>query len=148
MIKKLLLALLSCLAIGSVSSKSMAADAPTYDQGPVTRISLIKIKYGHENDYMKYLDSSWKAENEAYKKAGIITEYHVYLLVDGSTSEANCYLSVTFPNMAALDTMDNKMDKVDAELGRTSETTSKGIIDRNAIREVMGSKLMREALLK
>ena len=60
-------------AIAMCGAAPVLADDHTYSEGEVVNISKIRTENGHFDDYMKYLDTTWKTEQEAYKKAGLIT---------------------------------------------------------------------------
>ena len=48
------------------------ADDHAYSEGPVVNVSMIRTVDGKFDDYMQWLDTTWKAEQEAAKKAGYI----------------------------------------------------------------------------
>ncbi len=132
-----------CLAVGSAS----ADNAKSYTEGAVTELSYIKVKPGKFDDYMKYLSTTYKAVMEANKKAGLITGYAVYSAQARSPQEPDLILSVVYANMAALDRSDEG-EAVAAKVMGTPEAQSKGAIDREALREVLGTELIRELVLK
>jgi len=123
------------------------ADAKSYTEGAVTELSFIKVKPGKFEDYMKYLSTTYKTVMEANKKAGLITGYAVYSAQPRSPQEPDLILSVVYPNMAALDKIDEG-EAVAAKVMGTPEAQSKAAIDREAMREVLGSELVRELVLK
>src|ERR1700716_2540333 len=59
----------------AVTSVAALADDHAYTEGPVVNVAAIRTEYGKFDDYMKYLDTTWKAEQEAAKKAGNIISY-------------------------------------------------------------------------
>ncbi len=132
-----------CVAMASASG----ADAKSYTEGAVTELSFIKVKPGKFEDYMKYLSTTYKTVMEANKKAGLITGYAVYSAQPRSPQEPDLILSVVYPNMAALDRIDEG-EAVAAKVMGTPEAQSKAAIDREAMRELLGSELVRELVLK
>jgi len=84
---------------------------------------------------------------EANKKAGLITGYAIYSAQPRSPQEPDLILSVVYPNMAALDKIDES-EAVAAKVIGTPEAQSKAAIDRESMREVLGSELVRELVLK
>src|SRR5271169_5659112 len=64
----------------ALTSVSVLADDHAYTEGMVVNVSAIRTDYGKFDEYMKYLDTTWKAEQEAAKKAGNITGYKVITL--------------------------------------------------------------------
>ncbi|MET0330388.1 MAG: hypothetical protein ABW154_03060 [Dyella sp.] len=141
-------ALLCFVAFGLACAGSVhAQDAKVYKDGPVTDVSFIKIKPGQFDNYMKWLDGPWKKLMEAQKQAGLITGYAVYGTQPRNPQEADVILAVTFPNMAALDKSDES-DAVAAKVMGSNTQQNKETVDRGAMREVLGSQLMREMILK
>jgi hypothetical protein len=84
---------------------------------------------------------------EALKKAGLVSGYNVFTSEARSPQDADVILSVTFPNMAALDKTD-EADAVSAKVMGSDAEQDKAMIDRGAMREILGSQLMRELILK
>ena len=65
------------LLLLSVFVLSLPANAQlgtTYNEGPVTQVTYLKIEYGHFDEYVDWLNSTWKPLNEAKKKAGVIID--------------------------------------------------------------------------
>ena len=125
----------------------LADDAKVYKEGPVTDVSFIKIKPGQFDNYMKWLDGSYKKLMEAQIKAGLVTKYAVYRTEARTPQDADLVLSVTFPNMAALDKTD-EAEAIAAKVMGSNDEQSKATIERGPMREVLGSQLMRELILK
>ena len=58
------LLLVSALVL-SLPAKAQAG--VTYNEGPVTAVTYLKIEYGHFDEYVDWLNSTWKPLNEAKK---------------------------------------------------------------------------------
>lgn len=142
-ITMLLVSVLMFAVMGSV----FAQDAKPYKEGKVLQVSFIKIKPGQFNNYMKYLDGPYKANMEAMKQAGLISGYAVYRSQPRSPQDADLILTVAYPNMAALDRSD-EADAISTKLMGPMATRDKASIDRESMRELLGSELTRELVLK
>ena len=59
----------------ALSLPAIAQLGTTYNEGPVTEVTYLKIEYGHFDEYVEWLNSTWKPLNEAKKKAGLIVDY-------------------------------------------------------------------------
>src|SRR6202035_500159 len=59
------------------TSAAAFADDHPFTEGQVVQVSSIRTAYGKFDDYMKFLGTTWKATQEAAKKAGYITGYKV-----------------------------------------------------------------------
>jgi len=136
-------------ALVSVSGVAQAAgaDEKPYTEGPVVDVASIRVKDGRMMDYMNYLKGTWRAEHEAEKKAGLVSEYHVYAVTPRSPSDPNLYLTVTYPNYATLDKT-AEFDAIAVKTEGSLKAADKGYGDRGAIREVLGDQLIQELILK
>ena len=146
MIKSLILSM--CLAASSLSLDARAQDGRQYTEGPVTLVQEIGVEYGHFEEYIDWLNSTWKPTMEAYKKAGLIIDYKVFRLTPKSPDQPNIILWITFKNgMAALD-KGVELEAVGKQVIGTTEVQNKARVHRNDYRKVMGGELFRELILK
>jgi len=127
---------------------AVAASDRGYDNGPVWDVGAIQTKDGHFDDYMKFVTTTWKSQQEAMKKAGYILDYKVYVVTDPRDNEPDIYLATKFKNMAAFDTSLDEMDAFFAKNMGPQEKANKEQQDRGVIRTVRGDMLMRELILK
>jgi hypothetical protein len=67
---------------------------------------------GHFDDYMKWLDTTWKQEEEAAKKAGYIISYEVLTVEPRGPDDPDILLVITSKNWAALDGATAKGDAI------------------------------------
>jgi hypothetical protein len=63
MIKTIVLSM--CLAASSLSLNARAQDERAYTEGPVTEVDYIGVEYGHFEEYIDWLNSTWKPTMEA-----------------------------------------------------------------------------------
>lgn len=126
---------------------AQAQSAHPYQDGPVVVVSSIKIKPGRFEDYMKFLATDYKKVMEAYKKEGLVVNYAVYTAMAHTPQEPDLYLTVSYPNMAALDKTD-AFDSVSQKVVGSQDQQDKGSIDRGVMREVIGSQMIRQMILK
>src|SRR5438270_8587901 len=106
MIKTIVLSI--CLAASSLSLNARAQDVNAgakdkrgYSYGPVTEVDYIHVEYGHFDEYMAWVTSTWVPTMEAAKKAELIIGYKVFQASPKSPDAPNVYLEITFKNMAA-----------------------------------------------
>jgi hypothetical protein len=76
----------------AVTSVAAVADDHVYTDGPVVNVAAIRTEYGKFDQYMKYLDTTWKAEQEAAKSAGNIVSYRVVRVEARGENDADIYL--------------------------------------------------------
>lgn len=131
----------------AVSCTAMAQEVRPYKEGTVTSVSFVRTKPGKFDDYMKYLLGPYKTLMEAQKKAGLILDHRVYAAYPKNPHEPDIILTVTFANMAALDRSDES-DAVVAKVMGNIPAQNKGLADRESIREILGSELVRELVAR
>jgi len=63
-----------CLAFASPAA---FADEHPYSEGAVVNVARIRTVDGKFDDYMKWVATTWKRQEEAGKKAGYVLSYEV-----------------------------------------------------------------------
>ena len=142
--------LTSCmvLAASSLSLSADAEDVRQYSDGQVTEADYIHVEYGHFEEYVGWLNSTWKPTMEAMKKAGLIVDYKAFRATPKTPDQPNVILMITFKNgMAALDKGVELEDVAKGVIGNT-EAQNKARAFRNEYRKVLGTELIRELILK
>jgi hypothetical protein len=145
MIKTIILSM--CLAASSLSLNARAQDERAYTDGPVTEVDYIQVEYGHFEEYIDWLNSTWKPTMEATKKAGIIIDYKVFSSTPPSPDHPDIILWITYKNMAALDRGVEEEDVAKKVIGST-EIQNKARVGRNEYRKVLRREYIRELILK
>jgi L-rhamnose mutarotase len=152
MIKTIILSM--CLAASSLSFSARAQDVNAgtkderqYTDGPVTEVDYIGVEYGHFEEYIDWLNSTWKPTMEAMKKAGLIIDYKVFRANPKSPDQPNIFLMITYKNMAALD-KGVEEEEVAKKVICNTECQNKARVVRNGYRKVLGTELIREIILK
>ena len=137
-------ALLSLTSLATIAR----ADGRDYNDGPVINVASIRTVDGHFDDYMHWLATGYKKQQEAAKKAGIITAYRVIVIEARGPNDPDILLVTEFKNWAALDGLGGKLDKISAQLQGSVEKAAQSQAERVKIRTVLGSRTEQEALLK
>ena len=145
MIKSVILSM--CLAASSLSLNARAQDERPYADGPVTEVDYIQVEYGHFEEYIDWLNSTWKPTMEATKKAGLIIDYKVFRATPKSPDQPNIFLMITYKNMAALD-KGVEEEEVARKVICNTECQNKARVVRNGYRKILGTELIRELILK
>src|SRR3984893_273834 len=149
MIKTIILSM--CLAASSLSLNARAQDERQYTEGPVTEVDEVHVEYGHFEEYIDWLNSTWKPTMEALKKAGLIIDYKVFKATPKSPDQPNIFLFITFKNMAAYagDNGDKgiELEYVARKVICNTECQNKARVVRNGYRKVLGTELIRELIL-
>src|SRR6266478_6836655 len=137
-----------CLAVSSLSLNARAEDVRQYTDGPVTEVDYIHVEYGHFEEYIDWLNSTWKPTMEAFKKAGLIIDYKVLQATPKSPDQPNIYLWITFKNAAAALDKGVELEAVAKKVICSTECQNKARVARSEYRKVLGNEYIRELILK
>jgi hypothetical protein len=123
----------------ALTSVAALADDHPFTEGQVVNVSAIRTEYGKFDDYMNFLGTTWKATQEAAKKAGFITGYKVISVEARGENDPDIYLVVYYKNWAALDGATAKGDQIAKEVEGSVAASNKGAVERGKIRRILGS---------
>src|SRR5215831_3276482 len=132
--KKLQIVTLAVLSLGITTLCFAQSDAP-YTEGPVWTVSMVKTKTGMTDEYLKQLAKTLKASLEEAKKQNLVVDYKILIMVESK-------------NMAAQDNAREKFDPIARKVVGTTDQQQAIQVKRLDIREILGTKLMREITLK
>jgi hypothetical protein len=145
--KKLQIVALAALSLTIASVCSAQSDAP-YTEGPVWNITMVKTKAGLGDQYLKELAKTLKASLEEAKKQNLVVDYKILLGDAATPQDFNILIMVESKNMAAQDNAREKFDPIARKFVGTTDQQQAIQVKRLDIREIMGTKLMREITLK
>ena len=132
----------------STISTAFADDSKSYTEGTIMEVTSIRTKPGMFDAYMKWLDTTGKQLREDEKKAGIILDYAVYSVTPRSPQDPNVYLTITYKNMAALDGLEDRVEPFMKKIWASRDAAAKANADRESLREIIGTELIRKLELK
>ncbi len=119
-----------------------------YSEGPVVNVASIRTVDGKTEDYLVWLATTWKAQQEAAKKAGHIIDYEVLYVEPRGPNDPDIYLVTRFKNWAALDGSIAKNDEIAKQIEGSITKANQAQFERAKIREVLGSQTMQVLTLK
>ncbi len=140
-------AILAAFALAAFATATHAQEQRPYKDGPVVEMTYVKIKPGKFDEYMKFLAGPYRKVQEENKKAGLISGWAVYGIRAKTQSDPDVVLTTTYPNMAALD-RGEEGDAVGSRVMGSFSTQDKAFADRGTMRDILGSQLMRELVLR
>ena len=150
MIRTIILSM--CLAASLLSLDARAEGERAYSYGPVTEVDYIDVEYGHFDEYIAWVTSTWVPTMEAAKKAGLIIDYKVFRASPKSPDQPNVYLEITYKNMAAYagDIGDgaDAFEAVTEKVICSSACQNQARAHRNEFRKVLGTEVTRELVFK
>jgi hypothetical protein len=120
-----------------------------YTEGPVWRVSLVRVKPNQMDAYLTSLQQSSKPVLEEQKRQGMIMDYKIFLKETKNNPEDwDLCLAVQYKNHAAMDGLAAKGEMVrDKILGGKQQAQDLGD-KRQQIRELVSSELLQEIMLK
>ena len=145
--KKLQIVALAALSLGIASLCSAQSDAP-YTEGPIWNVTMVKTKAGMTDEYLKSLAKTLKASLEEAKKQNLVVDYKILLGDAARPQDFNLLIMVESKNMASQDNAREKFDPIARKVVGTTDQQEALQVKRLDIREIVGTKLMREITLK
>jgi len=141
--KVLFAAVLACLFTPALFAQE------NYTEGPVWRVSLIRVKPNHMDEYLTSLRLVSKPFIEEEKRQGLIVDYKIFIKeTQNNPQDWDLCLAVQYKNYAAMDGLGGKMEAIrDKVLGGKQEAHQLGE-KREEIREIISDELLREIYLK
>ena len=136
----------TCFAAPDAAS-TKGSSAP-YNEGPVWTLTMIKTKTGLGDEYLKQITQTVKPVYDEEKKQKIILDYKILEGDAMGPQDFNILILVEYPNMAALDGLRDKMDPIVEKVMGPEDQRRATAVKRLDIREILGTKTMREITLK
>jgi len=119
-----------------------------FTPGSVWGVTMIRIHPGMDQAYLEYLDTQLKKESHISIKNGFMKSYKILRSQDDD-SGWNMLIMREYDSFASLEKNEEKADEVLRQAtGIDDQKGMQGYMDRSKIREVVGTKFMRELVLK
>lgn len=142
---KRLLWLFVCLLPCSIT----AAAQEHYTEGPVWRVTLIKVKPTQMDAYLTSLRQSSKPFFDEQKRQGMIVDYKVFLKETAAgTQDWDVAVAIQYKNHAALDGLAAKGEAIRDKILGGKQPAQQIAVKREEIREIVSSELLQEIVLK
>lgn len=136
----------ACLALFNLSA---SAEDHAYTEGPVVSVSSIRTADGKFDDYMKFVATNWKRQQESAKKAGDVLSYQILNVIPRGPDDPDLLLVVTYKSWAAgLDGALAKNDAIAKAVDGSISNTNEGVANRASIRRLLGTTWMQVLNLK
>lgn len=119
-----------------------------YTPGTVWGVTMIRIHSGMDQAYLEYLDTQLKKESDISIKNGFMKSYKILRSQDDD-SGWNMLILREYESFASLEKNEEKADEVLRQATGIDDVKGmQGYVDRSKIRDVVGTKFMRELILK
>ena len=143
-----LAALTGCASL-ALFNVSASGDDHVYTEGAVVSVSSIRTADGKFDDYLQFVDTNWKQQQEAAKKAGNVLSYQVLSVIPRGPDDPDLLLIVTYKSWAAgLDGALAKNDAISKSVDGSVSSTNEGVANRAKIRRLLGTTWMQALNLK
>jgi len=120
-----------------------------YTEGPIWRVSLIRVKPTQMDAYLTSLRQSSKPILEEQKKNGTIMDYKLFLKETKNNPEDwDVCLAIEYKNHAAMDGLTAKGEMVRDKILGGKQPAQQLSEKRAEIRELISSELLQEIILK
>ena len=138
------------VALAALAGTSVPAfaDDHSYTEGQIVNVTRIRTVDGKFDDYMKWLDTTWKQQQEAAKKAGYIVSYEVMKVEPRTAEDPDLYLISRYKNWAALDGALAKNDEITKQVEGSVAASNQAQFARASLRRILGSSTMQVLDLK
>jgi hypothetical protein len=140
--------LLSAAILTASTSLAVAQEDHAYTEGTVTSVGFVRTQPGMFDEYMRYLDKTYKPLLDEAKKAGIVVDWAIYQSRPRDAQDADLILTITYKNMAALDNLQARMDPLAKKAFGSLPKAAAAAVDREKMRKELGSQLVRQLILK
>jgi hypothetical protein len=136
---------LACLFLFAVA----AIGQEHYSEGPVWRVTLVKVKPNQMDAYLTSLRQNSKPLLEEQKRTGVIVDYKLFLKeTTNNPQDWDLALAVEYKNHAALDGLAAKGEALRDKIMGGKQQAQQLAEKRQEIREVVSSELLQEIMLK
>jgi len=129
------------------TTSAKGSNAP-YNEGPVWTLTMIKTKTGLTDEYLKQITGTVKPVYDEEKKQKIVLDYKILNGEASGPQDFNILILVEYPNWATFDNLRDKMDPVVEKIMGPEDQRRATAVKRLDIREILGTKTMREITLK
>jgi hypothetical protein len=120
-----------------------------YTEGPVWRVSLVRVKPTHMDEYLTSLQQSSKPFLEEEKRQGLIMDYKFFIKeTKNNPQDWDVCLAIQYKNHAAMDGLGSKVEAIRDKVWGGKQQAHQLGEKREEIREVISDELLQEIVLK
>ena len=114
----------------------------------VLAVQFVRTQPGMFDEYMRYLDKTYKPLLDEAKKAGIVVDWAIYQATPRGPQDADLVFTITYKNMAALDNLQARMDPLAKKAFGSLPKAAVAAANREKLRNDVGGQLVRQLILK
>ncbi len=137
----------AALTVAMLATSVMAQEV-SYKPGSVWEANRIDVLPGQFENYMDYLSTTWKKNQELAKAEGIVLDYQVLAVNNARQGEPDLILLVEYKDYQTTAQQEAFRKKVNAMMAMDDRTQDVSSGERGKMREQMGSTEYQELVLK
>ena len=126
---------------------ALAQDKP-YTEGTVWTVSMIRVKPGMFEVYMRDVLPLRKKIDEEARKQGLVVSSHTLSGNSMGRDDWDVMFLVEYKNWAAFDGITAKYDAIEAKIIGPEDKQVQLMTKRGEVREIFGNKVMQELITK
>jgi len=130
-----------------LAGMSHAEDKP-YTEGTVWTVTMVKVKPGMLDVYLRDVLPMRKKINEAARAQGLLMSSHVLSGAASNKDDWDLILMDEYKNFAALDGINAKYDAIMTKVVGSEAQQVQTMVKRTEVREIVGDKLLQELVIK
>jgi hypothetical protein len=129
------------------AAPAMAQDS-SYKLGTVWEVGRIDVLPGQAENYMDWLATNWKRNQEALKADGVVVSYHVLSTNNRRADEPDLLLVIQYKDYQTTAQLEATRKRVNALMGQDNRSGATAAGKREAMRVQLGSTEYQELILK
>ena len=137
----------AAMMAATLATQSMAQES-SYKPGSVWVASRIDVMPGQYENYMDYLATTWKKNQELAKAEGIVLDYHVLAVNNARQGEPDLVLIVEYKDYRSTTQQEAFRQKVNGMMAMDNRKQATASGERAKMREQIGSTEYQELILK
>ena len=120
-----------------------------YTEGPVWNVTLIRTKPAQFDAYLTNLQQGAKLAYDEAKRQGVIMDYKVFIKsTQENPHDWDIAIAVLYRNHTQMDGLTAKMEAVRDKVLGGKQAAQQAAEKRTEIREIVGTMLLQEIMLK
>ena len=124
-----------------------AVDRP-YTMGSVWTVTLVRVKYGMDQQYLTDLSGAFKRSLDEARKQNLILSYKVLDGVSSNGNDWNLMILTEQKNWSLFDTPPETFDAIAEKMVGPEKQQMELLVKRSDMREVVGIKNLQEIIFK
>lgn len=142
------LASIAAMCALSLAAANVAAQEKPYKEGTVWTVSMIRVKPGMLDVYMRDVLPLRKKMNDEAQKQGLLVSSHILSGNAMGRDDWDVMFLDEYKNWAAFDGITAKYDAIMSKVVGTEDKQVQLMVKRTEVREIMGDKVMQELIIK